>query len=65
MKQEQMGKKVEKYIKEEERLLKKHKLGREPIIIFPGNKIPRVARLAMWIIRRHKAIIDFQFFTKD
>ena len=65
MEQGQIKKKVSKYIKEEEKLLKKHKLGRVPILLFPKDKMPLTGKIAMWVLRRHKADIDFQFFIKD
>ena len=64
MEQKQLEKKVKKYIKEEEKLLAKHKLGRAPMVLFKQQKVPRICKLAIWILQKNKAVIDFQFFTK-
>ena len=65
MTQEKFKKKVEKYIKEENKLLKKHKLGKMPVILFPQNKIPLTGKIAMWFLKRNKAEANFQFLNKD
>ena len=58
-----MGKKVEKFIKEEKRLLKKHKIKKVPFILFKQKKVPLICRLAVWIIQKYGAKIDFQFLS--
>ena len=57
--------KVKKYVEEEAKLLKKHKLARIPVIMFKQKKIPLTAKLASWILRRNNAIIDFQFSIRE
>ncbi len=64
MNQEKLQKTVKKYIKEEERLLAKYKLGRAPMILFRQKKIPLLCKFAILILQKYKAIIDWQFFIK-
>lgn len=65
MTQQTLEKKVKKYIKEEEKLLKKSKLGRVPMILFKQKKVPLICKFATWILQKYKAQIDFQFFIND
>lgn len=57
---------VEKYNKENEALLKKHKLQSRVVISFPGkSKVPMLGKFAMWILNKSGAIIDTEFAVKN
>lgn len=50
------------YLKENEYLLSKHKLIMWPVINFPAKrKVPRLSKIAIWIITKQKGVTDFQF----
>jgi len=55
-------KRAEKYLKENEILLKKYKIGCSPVVFFPTrNKMPLLAKVGMWLIRKTGGILDMRF----
>lgn len=55
---------IEKYLKENEKLLKKYKLASRVVIAFPSRKkISLIIKLAMWFLNKKGAIIDTEFIS--
>lgn len=54
---------AKKYLKENEKLLKKYCLDTRPIISVPRNKISFILKIALWIIGEYKCVPDIQFLN--
>lgn len=56
------SKRFQKYQKENEALLKKHKLQSRVVISWPNKKKPpRIGKIAMWLLNKTGAIVDTEF----
>lgn len=54
------------YLADDEKLLKKHGLGKRIIVTFPRHtSIPLSGRLAVWLLKRAQAVIDIEFGLRD
>lgn len=52
-----------RYLKENDSLLKKNNLAARLIINFPKNiKVPFLSRIALWIVAKQGGQLDIQFF---
>ncbi|MBP8994107.1 MAG: hypothetical protein KBG30_09900 [Bacteroidales bacterium] len=59
---EQLQKKVQSYMKENDKLLRKFGLDMRPIINFPErSKVPLLSRIALRIVAKQGGINDIQF----
>lgn len=55
-------KRFEKFKKEHEALLKKHKLQSRVVISWPNKmKPPRLGKISMWLLNKTGAIVDTEF----
>ena len=60
--QEVLNKSVQGYLKENQKLLKKHGLESRTILRFPRHqKLPLMLRLALFVIGRYDAVMDTEF----
>jgi len=60
--QNRVAQKAQAYLKENEVLLKKHKLVARLVINFPTKrKIPLLSRIALWIVAKQGGRNDIQF----
>lgn len=60
--QAEVVERVKRYLKENEKLLKKHSLVCYPVINFPRrSKIPFLAKIALRILARKGGILDTKF----
>lgn len=63
--QEKLAKKIDKYVKENNSLLKKHKLTSRIVIVFPlGKKPSLISKLAVWFLGIKGAGFDTEFSIK-
>ncbi len=59
---EKASKRVVKYQKENNALLKKHKLNSRVVISWPNRqKPPRLGKFAMWLLNKTSAIVDTEY----
>lgn len=61
-----LNEKVEAFSKDEAKILKKHKLAKRQVVVFPhstNGKVPFMGRLAMKLLKLSKGVITIQFFN--
>ena len=60
-----LSKKIQDYLKENEALLKKHKLTSRVVIFFPEGKKPSlISKLAVWALAKSGAGFETEFSIK-
>ncbi len=58
----EMQKRAQSYLKENEVLLKKHRLLLRLVINFAEKKkVPLLSRIALWIVNKQGGLLDIQF----